>query len=257
MTFKELLHGSHEPVGTYIAEFIGPHLGPVLSSAGADFGMIDMEHSGFTYETVKSGLRHLHDAGVASLVRPPSRTYDHISRALDVGAQALMPPMVGSAEEARRILGYMKYPPDGERGVILNVAHDGYVPGPPHEKLANANAMTAFVPLIETPEGIADIDAIAAIDGVDCLWIGHFDLSCRMGIPAQFDHPEFQAAVDKVLAAGAANGKRVGRMVGSVDEAVALRAMGFSAFMYSGDIFLYQAALADGIGQVRARFADD
>lgn len=255
--FKDLLHGAHAPIGTYIGEFVGPHLGPVLRSAGAEFAMIDMEHSGFTFETVKAALRYVHEAGVASLVRPPSRSYDHVARALDVGAQALMPPMVGSAAEVRRLLSCMKYPPEGERGVVLNVAHDDYTPGPMAEKLANANAMTALVPLIETPEGVAAADEIAAIDGVDGLWIGHSDLSARLGVPGRFDHPDFQAAVARVVAAAKANGKRVGRMVGSVEEAVALRALGFDAFMYSGDVFLYQAALAAGIGDIRARFEED
>ena len=99
-----------------------------------------------------------------------------LARACDMGAEGVMLPMVASADEAKKILESMKYYPEGGRGVALQVAHDDYRPGPVPQKLAAANKRTTFFAQIETADGVKNADAIAAVDGVDCLWVGHFDL---------------------------------------------------------------------------------
>ena len=109
----------------YLGEFATSGIGQILKSAGVDFCFVDMEHSGFTFETVKCTLRHLHDAGVATMVRPPSTQYTHVARACDVGAQGLIPPMM-TAQQARQVASFIKYPPHGGRGVAFPIAHDGY-----------------------------------------------------------------------------------------------------------------------------------
>ena len=94
----------------------------------------------------------------------------------------------------------MKYTPQGQRGVALGVAHDLYRGGAVLEKLAAANERTTFFAQIETRAGVENADAIAAMDGVDCLWVGHFDLSASLGIPGQFEHKDFLDAIDTVVA---------------------------------------------------------
>lgn len=253
LSFRELTRNRDLKIGTFIGEFATPGIGQIIKNAGCHFAMVDMEHTGFGYETVKSTLRYLHDAGLASLVRPPSKDYHHLARALDVGAQGVMPPMLGTAEEARRIVNDIKYAPDGVRGVALGMAHDDYAPGPVMKKLAEANEKTSLVALIETAEGIENCDQIAAVNGVDCLWIGHFDLSCSLGIPGQFDHPDFVKAVDRVIAAAKAHNKALGRLVPSVEEGAALHAAGFDMIIYSGDIWLLQTALTTAVKELRAK----
>ena len=119
-----------------------------------------------------------------------------------------MLPMVGDAAEARAILDSMKYTPDGRRGVALQVAHDRYRPGAVTDKFAAANKRTTLFCQIETAEGVENADAIAAIDGVDCLWVGHFDLSVSLGIPGEFDHPKFKKAIDATSPPPRSTGKR-------------------------------------------------
>jgi 2-dehydro-3-deoxyglucarate aldolase/4-hydroxy-2-oxoheptanedioate aldolase len=104
---------------------------------------------------------------------------------------------------------------------------------------------------IETAKGVENADAIAAVDGIDCLWIGHFDLTQSLGVPAQFDHPRFQEAVDAVVAAADAHGKTAGIMAGSVDVGLEWLRRGFRAIAYSGDLWIYQQALAEGIAALR------
>ncbi len=249
-TMRDVVSGPGLKLGTYLGEFATSGIGQILAPTGVDFVFVDMEHSGFSYETVKSVVGQLRAAGIGSLVRPPSKDYHDISRALDVGAQGLVPPMM-SAPEAERVAKFMKYPPLGGRGVALNIAHDNYEPGPAAEKLTKANEDTVFVALIETAAGLADVEKIAAMEAVDALLIGHFDLTCSMGINAQFDHPDFKAATDRIVSAAKANGKKVGRMGATPEEAAALVRAGFEMVMYSGDIWMFQAALTAGLTKIR------
>ena len=154
----------------------------------------------------------------------PSDSYHHIARAMDMGAEAIVVPMVGTAEQARRSSRRSSTTPVGKRGVALQVAHDRYRMRPVDEALAAANARTLFVALIETAEGVENVDAIAAIDGVDCLWVGHFDLSARSAFPGEFDHPDFLRALDRCSRRGRRHGKSLGRLVTDVAAGVELRA---------------------------------
>lgn len=186
-----------------------------------------------------------------TLVRVPSGAYDHVARACDMGAEGLTVPNVRSAEEAARIVAHMKYAPGGHRGVAVGIAHDRYSGGPVAGKLADANERTTFFALIESAEGLAEVDGIAAVDGVDCLFLGHFDLSVSLGIPGEFAHPKFQDALAAIIAAARRHGKSLGRNVGSAAEAAEAFRQGFDFITYSGDVWLYQQAVASGVAQIR------
>src|ERR1700693_1683853 len=174
---KELAQTKSPKFGHFIVEFATPGIGHILKSAGCDFVLFDLEHSGFSFETVKSAVRYFEAADVPIIVRVPSKEYHHIARACDMGAEGIMVPMVGTAAEAKAVVNYTKYYPDGRRGVALGVAHDAYGQGPVHEKLAAANERTTLFCQIETAEGVENADEIAAVDGIDCLWIGPFRFS--------------------------------------------------------------------------------
>jgi 2-keto-3-deoxy-L-rhamnonate aldolase RhmA len=250
-SLKEMAGDKGIKLGHFVVEFATPGIGHILKAAGCDFALFDLEHSGFSYETVKSGLRYFEAADLPAIVRVPSREYHHIARAMDMGAEGIMLPMVGTAEEAREILNAVKYHPAGRRGVALQVAHDRYRPGTVADKFAAANKRSTFFCQIETAEGVRNADAMAAIDGVDCLWVGHFDLSVSLGIPGQFDHPDFKAAIDQTVAAARKHGKSLGRLVQSVEAGVELYGAGFDFICYSGDAWVLQSALSDAVGRVR------
>lgn len=239
--------------GTFLVEFNTPGIGQIMKAAGCDFVLLDMEHSGFSFDSLKSMLRYMQAAELPTIVRVPSRNYHHIARALDMGAEGLMLPMVSSGEEAAQIVAHAKYPSQGHRGVALQVAHDRYQPGPVLKKLRDANKRSTIFAQIETPEGVANADDIAAVKGIDCLWIGHFDLSASMGIPGQFDNPEFKAAVKKVGRACEKHKKSFDRLVADVKTGAALYRQGFDFICYSGDVWIFQAALKDGMNQLRDR----
>jgi 2-keto-3-deoxy-L-rhamnonate aldolase RhmA len=237
--------------GHFIVEFATPGIGHILKSAGCDFALFDLEHSGFHFETVKSVIRYFEAAALPAIVRVPSKEYHHIARAMDMGAEGLMLPMVNNAAEVRHILNSMKYHPEGGRGVALQVAHDRYAPGHIADKFTSANQRSTFFCQIETAEGVDNADEIAAIDGVDCLWVGHFDLSVSLGIPGEFDNKKFKDAIARTHAATKKHGKSLGRLVPNVETGVQLVAEGFDFICYSGDVWVLQSALAEAIKRLR------
>jgi len=252
---KEMAGNRELKLGHFIVEFATPGIGQILKSAGCEFALFDCEHSGFGFETVKSVLRYMQAADLPTIVRVPSKEYHHIARAADMGAEGIMLPMVGSGQEARAILDCMKYHPLGRRGVALGIAHDRYTPGPTLDKLAAANRTTTLFAQIETREGVGNADAIAATDGVDCLWVGHFDLSASLGIPGQFDHRDFTDAVKTVIKACRRHGKSAGRLVPTVAEGVACHETGFDFICYSGDVWTLHGAVQQALSDIRAATA--
>lgn len=250
---KELVGHRKPKFGTLVAEFATPGIGHILKSAGCDFAFFDMEHSGFSVETVKSAIRYFEAADLPILVRVPSQDYHFLARVMDMGAEGIMAPMVGTPEQAAHIINSVKYHPQGARGVALQIAHDNYRPGSVADKFGAANKRSTFFCLIETADGVENAEKLAALDGLDCLWVGHFDLSVSLGIPGQFDNPVFVKAMDRVIAAAKKHTKSLGRLVASVEQGVEWHAKGFDFICYSGDVWVLHDAMAAAVSGMRAK----
>ena len=246
---KRQLQQGGVAIGTMVMEFNSTGIGRLAAEAGADFVLFDMEHTGWSMETMRGLVAAT--AGTVPLVRVPATEYHFMARVLDVGAMGLMVPMVHTAEQAGRIAEFCKYPPTGRRGAAFGVAHDGYTGGDVREKMASANEEVLLIAQIESPLGVENAEAIAATDGIDILWIGHFDLTNFMGIPAQFEHPDYLAAIDQVGQACERQGKALGQLCTNVEEAKGLLARGFRCLAYGLDIILYKEALGRGIDELR------
>jgi 2-dehydro-3-deoxyglucarate aldolase/4-hydroxy-2-oxoheptanedioate aldolase len=255
MGLKALMRSRELKVGHFIVEFATPGIGHILKSAGLDFAFFDMEHSGFSFETLKSAIRYFEAADLPVIVRVPAQENDMLARACDMGAEGLLAPMISTPEQARAMVDSVKYFPAGRRGVGLQMAHDRYRAAPVGEALAAANDRTAVICLIETAEGAENADAIAAVPGVDALWVGHFDLSVSLGIPGEFNHPAFTAAMDRIITASQTHGKAMGRLVPNVEQGIACHRQGFDFICYSGDVWVLRdglAAAAEAIRQGKA-----
>jgi 2-keto-3-deoxy-L-rhamnonate aldolase RhmA len=249
---KDLASTKAPKFGHFIVEFATPGIGHILKSAGCDFVLFDLEHSGFGFETVKNAVRYFEAADLPVIIRVPSKEYHHIARAMDMGAEGLMLPMVGTVTEAKHILNSMKYSPEGWRGVALQVSHDRYRPGAVTDKFTAANKRSTFFCQIETAEGVENAEKIAALAGVDCLWVGHFDLSVSLGVPGDFGSRTFTDAIARVVAAAKKHGKSLGRMVPTVQQGIELNRQGFDFICYSGDVWVLHDALAEAIDKLRA-----
>lgn len=250
-TVKRKLARGEVVLGTGVFEFSTTGIARIAAAAGAEYVMFDMEHTGWGMDTIRVLLATARAADLVPLVRPPAIRYDAIARPLDLGALGLVLPMVETEEQARFIIQSAKYPPLGERGAAFGFAHDDYLGGDVLEKMRWANDETLVVPLIETVRGVENAEQIAAVEGIDVLGIGHFDLTKSMGIPAQFEHPEFLRAVERVRAAATRHGKAAGITVGDVETGRRVIAQGFRMIGYSIDCWIYQEALRQGLNGLR------
>ncbi|MDQ3654303.1 MAG: aldolase/citrate lyase family protein [Chloroflexota bacterium] len=248
---KRKLAAGAVSIGTMVFEFGSTGIGRIMGQAGADFVVYDMEHSGWSIETIRNLMATTRSADIVPLVRVPATQYHLMSRPLDVGAMGLMIPMVESVEQAKLIAQSVKYPPLGRRGSAFGFAHDDYAPGDVNQKMESANQEVLTMAQIETKDGVDNVEAIAAVDGIDVLWIGHFDLSVSLGVPAQFEHPLYMEAVERVLAAANNANKVAGIMTGGVAIGREQLAQGFRMMAYSGDVMIYGEALRQGLDALR------
>ena len=255
MGLKELARAPGPKIGSFIVEFATPGIGHILKAAGMDYAFFDMEHSGFSFETLKSAVRYFEAARLPVIVRVPAHETDMLARACDMGAEGLMVPMVSTDAQAQAVVQAVKYFPMGRRGLGLQMAHDNYRAAPVADALQAANGRTTVICMIETAEGARNVDAIAAVSGVDGLWVGHFDLSVSLGIPGAFDHPDFSAAIDRTVAAARKHGKFLGRLVPNVESGIAFYRQGFDLICYSGDVWVLRDGLAAAGKAIRAGVA--
>ncbi len=250
-TVKEKLARGEYAYGTMIFEFNTTGIGRIVGEAGAEFVVYDMEHTGWSIETIRMLIATTQSSKALPMVRVPATQYHLISRPLDLGAMGIMVPMVEDEAQARTIVRSAKYPPEGGRGAAFGVAHDNYIAAPVTEVMESANREGFIMAQIETVSGIENCEAIAAVEGIDCLWVGHFDLSLSMGIPAQFDNPEFLKAIETVANACEKHGKSAGVMVNHAAGARLWKDLGYRAFGYLGDVWLYGNALHQGLNELR------
>ncbi len=248
---QQVLTEGRMPVGHMIWEFNSRGIARILEASGVDFAVYDMEHSGHDLSTIADLLAWTHGTTFAPFVRIPEGKYHFIARCLDAGALGVMVANVKTAEQAAYIVDSAKYPPFGHRGLGLSHAHNDYIVPNTVDYLEYANRNTTVICQIESPEGLANAEAIAATPGVDILWIGHFDLTATMGIPAQFDHPDFQAALRTVVAAAKKHGKHSCIQPGSPQQLENWRQAGFDILSYGADTGIYKAALTEAIARVR------
>ena len=248
---KAALAAGHSAYGAMVFEMFTPGLPQLCVNAGAQFVMFDMEHTGLSFETLKLQCALCRGLALVPMVRVPRGEYHFIARALDVGALGVMVPMVGTAAEAAAIVACTRYPPAGRRGAAFGFAHDDYQPGDVAAKIAAIHARTLVIPQIETDEGLRNVEAIAAVPGVDALWLGHFDLTNFMGIPGAFQHPAYLDAVKRIVAACETHGKAAAFL--ATDDAWAREYVehGFRLLAYGIDQAMLTNALRAGLDVLR------
>ena len=254
---KTTLQNGGRAFGAMIFECFTPGLPQICANAGAEFILYDMEHTGLSFESLKTQLALCRGPGPLPMARVPRGEYHFIARALDIGALGVMVPMVASRAEAEYIVSSSRYPPHGRRGAAFGFAHDDYQGGDVAAKMAQLQQRTMMIAQIETEQGLANVEAIAAVPGIDALWIGQFDLTNFLGIPAQFGHPAYLAAVDRVVGACVAHGKAPGML--ATDDAWARDyvARGFRLMAYGIDQLLLQEALRRGLEVMRTAATGD
>jgi 2-keto-3-deoxy-L-rhamnonate aldolase RhmA len=203
----EKLRAGEVVLGLSVRMVRSGEIAKIAKACDHDWIFIDMEHSPLTLEkAVEISIAAL-DSGITPIVRVPGHEAFHISRVLDGGAMGVVVPHVNNAEEARRAVDACRYPPVGHRSVMGGYAQLGYASLPIKEATEFMNANTLLAVMIETPQAVENVEAIAAVDGIDVVYIGSNDLLCEMGLPGQFEHPALEKAARRVIDAALSNGK--------------------------------------------------
>jgi 2-dehydro-3-deoxyglucarate aldolase/4-hydroxy-2-oxoheptanedioate aldolase len=254
---KQALRDGGVSVGTFVLEFSTTGIARLAAGAGAEFAVFDMEHTGWSVETIRMLVATSRSSDLVPIVRVPATEYHFIARVLDMGAMGIMVPMVESAEQAERFVHSARYPPAGRRGAAFAIAHDDYQPGDMAAKIASADAEQILIAQVETVRGVENVEAIAAVGAIDVIWVGQADLTTSLGIPGQYSHPSFLAAVDRVADACRRHGKVLGYLALGAEDGQAMLARGFRMIAHGGDLWLYQQALRQGLAALRSGSQDD
>jgi 2-keto-3-deoxy-L-rhamnonate aldolase RhmA len=181
----------------------------IAAAIGFDWLLIDLEHGNGSLADLRAMLLACRGSNAAPIVRLRSVDQDAVKFVMDSGAAGVMFPFVNSAKEAELAVECMKYPPQGKRGVAGIIRATNYgADWSQYFHEANENSLT--VVQIETPEAVDAAEEIAAVDGVDVLFVGPLDLSVNLGCPGDFTQPHFNAALDRVVAACSKYGKPAG-----------------------------------------------
>ena len=245
--FRQRVRDGELLLGQLLLEFFTPGIGPMLDACGLDFVVFDMEHGRCDIALLEIMIASCRGSGIVPMARVPDLNFAPLSRILDIGAQGVMVPRVETRQQTEEIVRQLKYAPQGRRGVALGVAHDFYRPSGA-EFFARANQETIVIIQVETARAFENLDAIVSVPGVDVAWIGHYDLSVSLGLPAQFDHPRLVGAMIDLVRTCRKYGVVPGFLPPNQESAAHWIAEGFRMISLGSDISVF----LDGIRRFKA-----
>jgi staphyloferrin B biosynthesis citrate synthase len=245
LSFRQRMLAGDKLVGSFVKTPTS-HGTEILGDLGYDFVVIDQEHAPFDRTTTDIALMAARGLGIPALVRVPGP--DAILSVLDCGATGVLVPHVSSAAYAREVAAMFRYR-GGSRGFATSTRAGRYTAVPMWRHIEESDVGTAFVAQIGDPVALDDIDAIAAIDGVDSLFIGRGDLTAAFG-DASKDPPAVRKAVERISEAAQKARKSISVYVGSAAEAVWLNSLGANVFVLSSDQGFLRQAAAAGLHEV-------
>ena len=249
---KKRLQDGELVLGTIVSEVRNPNVVHLLARSGFEFVIVDNEHGCYNSETVSDIIAAARGAGIAVVVRICEITRENVLKPLDAGASGLLVPQVDTADQAREIVRHAKYPPFGSRGVGLRRPHSLYARVNCAEYLAQANANTFIAVQMETARAVENVEAIAAVDGIDCVFAGPFDLSVSLGIPGQLSHPREVEAIDTMLDACRKYQKTGGILMFDPSALRAWIEKGMRFAAYSSDITLLADAARTAVEELKS-----
>jgi 2-keto-3-deoxy-L-rhamnonate aldolase RhmA len=243
---KERLAAGETLFGSFLS-LGSPLAAEALGLAGFDWLLVDLEHGGGHESQLLGQLLGARAAGVHALVRVESAERSRSARALDLGVEGVMCPQVNSGAAAEAWAAALHYAPAGMRGVALS--HRGARFGTDPDAIHNARRTTLGIAQIESPQAVEEVERIAAVEGVDVVFVGPSDLTFAMGRFRAFDDPEYRAAVERVVTAARDAGKTAGIFLNSPDGVPQAVADGFRMIGIGSDAGLMmlgaRAALAN------------
>ena len=232
-----------QPVLATVAHFTDPQSTELIGLMGIDCLWIDLEHQPISLGDFEKMTRAARISDMDVMARPANGEFARMQRLLEAGASLIMYPRCESADEARRVVKYGKFAPQGQRGFFTASPDNPYCLTPMGEYLRDANEQTILIAQIESPDAVRAAEAIADVEGIDMLFFGPGDFSILAGIPGQFDSDVFRRAMSDTAAAARKAGKRFGTLVSSSDGARRALDLGATFVTYGGDLHFVREAL--------------
>jgi len=227
-----------------------PFSAEICARAGYDWLVVDLEHGAGTEAGLVGLLQSVEVGGSTAVVRPQSGERLRIGRALDLGAAGIVIPRLESAVEAREAVSYLRYPPAGVRGVALRTRGAG-MGSVAHGEVHQVDERILGIVQIESVGALREADEIAAIDGVDVLFVGPADLTHSLGVPGRFDDATYLAALRTVVDACAAHGKAAGILVYDLGVVPGLLELGYRFVGIGADGALIASGARAALAAVR------
>lgn len=209
-----------------------------VSLLGFDGIWLDLEHHALSVETAQNMMRAVRVGASDVVARPAKGEFMRLARLLEAGAQGIMYPRCESAAEAAEVVKWAKFPPLGVRGIDGGNPDVPYCTMPPEEYVREANQQTFLILQLEDQKAIDQADEIAAVEGVDVLFLGPGDFLSLGGYPGQFNHPYLAAATERIAQAARNAGKHWGRPAATLDQAREFLAMGAGLLSHTSDIVI-------------------
>ena len=248
-TVREKVRNGQPTLGCFLG-LGSPAIAELLAHAGCEWLLIEMEHNGLDMAEVEHMLRAMNGSETIPLVRIPSADPVFIQRALDIGAMGITVPMVRTAAEAQAIVRASRYPPEGSRSFGPLRASQYTVNYEEYFERANDNVLITLI--VETAEAVENLEEIAAVPGIDVLFIGAFDLCLSLGLnPFEMPLPEIDAVMEQTLAVAATADVAVGVGVGSPQELRKRAAHGFTFLAYGPDYIMLLNSIRPGVEEFR------
>ena len=248
--FKQLLNQRAErtPLGTWVMS-ASPIVAEAVGVAGFDWGVLDMEHTPLDLMDLVHMMQAVAGTPMVPLVRVPWNDTVNVKRVLDAGATNLLFPFIQNAEEASAAVAATRYPPQGVRGMagMSRGSRFGTTP----DYLRTANDGICVVLQLETPQAMANLESIAAVPGVDGLFVGPGDLSGAMGHVGQLTHPEVMASMADAARRANAIGMPIGSVGGNAETVAAYRAAGYDFVAMASDLGLLMRGLQGALQSMR------
>jgi len=248
---RDRLRAGERGIGTMVAEFRQPAVMQLLANCGFDFVIVDGEHGPFGPETVAYLVRAATAAGVTPIVRVPGCDYTPIAQARDAGAQGVMVPRIEGVADAADAAAIASYPPDGRRGSAMARGHTQFRGAEVSAAMAAMNASRIVMIQVETIGALESCEEIAALPGVDVLFVGPNDLSIALGVPGRLGDPLVVGAIERVAAACRAAWKWSAVQMNTVESAVRW-APHVDLLSHAAEVGLLQAAGTSAVGAIRS-----
>ncbi len=245
--FKERMRNGEAMIGTMLSVFDTPDIVRFMKNNGIEWFFYDAEHGYPNIDRLYGIFGYSKMLGLPGFIRIPEVNKTEIFRALDMGADGIVCPNVESVETARELVRLAKYAPMGERGVSLTRPHTCYEKINAREYMDRANAETVIICQMESPKGVAALEEILQIDGVDGVLIGPNDLSQSMGILNQLDNPEYLEAVDKILSLCKKYNKFSGMPNKDLKELEKWRNKGVQLLQWGTDVSIFTTMLRNNL----------